>query len=194
MNPKKIGTLLFGILISATICFARPEPVGDSTAEKQPKPADTSSSHKLYVQFGLMYERNNHRTTNYRKGILVPVNTEVALVKKTKKTIVVALPGGNDLTIENIEPYSGETIDGIFARTFSTNKVDLSPFSDVEKKGITAGEVRVGMSKRAVVVAIGYPPKHKTPSLDSNQWRYWRNRFATFVVHFEDDKVSSIQE
>ena len=153
-----------------------------------------SGKEKLYLQFSLMYEKNVHRTTNYRKGILVPVNTEVTLVKKTSKTIVVRLPSGQDLTIDNIEKFSGENIDGIFTRTFSRDKVDLTPFSETERKGITAGEVKISMSKKAVLVALGYPPKHKTPSLESDQWRYWHNRFGTFVVRFEDDRVSKIQK
>ncbi len=152
------------------------------------------SGEKLYTQFSLMYERNCHRTTNYRKGVLLPVNSEVILIKKTGGKIVVALEGGQQLTIENVEKYSGENIDGIFARTFASQKVDLTPFSEMERRGIASGEVKTGMSKKAVIIALGYPPKHKTPSLQSNQWRYWRNRFGTFVVHFEEDRVAKIQE
>jgi hypothetical protein len=50
------------------------------------------------------------------------------------------------------------------------------------------------MRKSAVIVALGYPPKHKTPSLEANQWRYWSSRFGSFLVHFQDDKVSQIVE
>lgn len=50
------------------------------------------------------------------------------------------------------------------------------------------------MSKDAVIAALGYPPKHQTPTLKGNQWRYWRTLFKTFVVHFEDDKVDNIQQ
>lgn len=183
-RQDRTGTFLLISLCLAALC-ATP-----TTAKEKPK----TSQEKLYTQFSLMYEKNVHRTTNYRKGVLLPVNSEVLLLKKTGKSIVVALEGGQQLTIENIENYSGENIDGIFARTLSAQKVDLTPFSEMERNAIAAGEVKVGMSKKAVIVAIGYPPKHKTPSLQSNQWRYWRNRFGTFVVHFENDRVSEIQE
>ncbi len=158
-------------------------------SDKTGKPAE-----KLYTQFSLMYEKNVHRTTNYRKGVLLPVNSEVSLIKKKGKNIVVTLEGGQQLTVENVEQYSGENLDGIFSRTFSPQKVDLTPFSEMERKAIASGEVKPGMSKKAVIIAIGYPPKHKTPSLESNQWRYWRNRFGTFVVHFENDRVTQVQE
>jgi hypothetical protein len=148
----------------------------------------------LYTQFSLYYEKNCHITTNYRRGILVPVNTQVKLVKSTKKIIMVTLPDGQKLKIKNIPGFSGETIDGIFKRTFAVAPVNLSQFTETEKKAIMAGEVTNGMRKSAVIVAIGYPPKHKTPNLRANAWQYWQSRFDTFIVHFTNDKVTQIQD
>lgn len=185
LNQQNLARVFVVTCFCLAVFYANPTLASQKSKE---------SGEKLYTQFSLMYEKNVHRTTNYRKGVLLPVNSEVSLIKKTRKTIVVALDGGQQLTIENIEDYSGENIDGIFTRTFSPQKVDLSPFSEMERNAIAAGEVKAGMSKKAVIVAIGYPPKHKTPSLQSNQWRYWRNRFGTFVVHFENDQVVRIQD
>lgn len=154
---------------------------------------DLPKGQTLYTQFSLFYEVDTHITTNYRKGFLVPVNTKVKLVTVTKKTIVVTLPSDQNLTIQNVEGFSGENIKGIFARTFSKNPVDLSQFTPETQKAIKEGQVKPGMSKAAVIVALGYPPKHKTPTLELNQWRYWQNRFGTFVVHFENDQVVRIQ-
>ena len=36
------------------------------------------------------------------------------------------------------------------------------------------------------MMALGYPATHRTPSLDSNTWVYWTNRFTTFEVNFND--------
>jgi hypothetical protein len=149
---------------------------------------------KLYTQFSLFYEKNVHRTTNYRKGVFVPINTEVTFVKANKNEIDVTLPDGTDLEIVNVKNFSGENINGIFHRTFGKTTVDLSKFSAKEKESIESGTVEPGMGKDAVIAALGYPPKHQTPTLKSNQWRYWHNRFNTFIVHFEGDKVTNVQE
>jgi predicted nucleotidyltransferase component of viral defense system len=126
--------------------------------------------------------------------VFVPINTEVTFVKASKNEIDVIIPDDTDLKIVNVEKFSGENINGIFHRTFGKTAVDLSQFSTKEKTNIEAGDVEPGMSKDAVIAALGYPPKHRTPTLKSNQWRYWRNLSTTFVVHFEDDKVTGIQE
>jgi hypothetical protein len=125
---------------------------------------------KLYTQFSLFYEDKVHRTTNYRSGTFVPINTEVIFVKANKKEIDVTLPDGTGLKIENVEKYSGENINGIFFRTLGKTAVDLSRFTAKEKNSIEAGEVEPGMSKDAVIAALGYPPKHQTPTLKGSQW------------------------
>ncbi len=190
-NGKPFSTLslLTAALLMITILLA---PV--SGAAEKGNAAGTPKGQVLYTQFSLFYEGTRHYTTNYRKGILVPVNTEVKFVSASGIDLVVTLPSGTNLTLWNVRDFSGEDIDGIFSRTFSTRPLDLARFTDDEVKAIKAGQVVPGMSKPAVIAALGYPPKHKTPSLDLDQWRYWQNRFGTFVVHFENGQVKWVQD
>ncbi len=154
----------------------------------------TAKGQMFYTQFSLYYEGSCHRTTNYRKGVLVPINTAVKLIKVIDESIFVTLPNGQELEIINIKQYSGEGIEKIFSRTFAINPVDLSVFTEDERESILLGEVTLGMRKTAVIAALGYPPKHKTPNLESDQWQYWNNRFNTFIVSFENGKVTQIQD
>jgi hypothetical protein len=166
-----------------------------STYAAMPKGLDNiSPGQTFYTQFSLYYERNCHLTTNYRRGTLVPVNTAVKFVKADSKNIEVTLPDGQNLKVRNIEKFSGEKIDGIFNRTFAAQPLDLTSFAANEQKAIKAGKVAVGMRKAAVLAALGYPPKHKTPSLDLNQWRYWQSRFDTIIVYFDKDRVTRIMD
>ena len=68
----------------------------------------------------------------------------------------------------------------------------LEGLSEVDRRGIRAGTVLSGMSKRGVTLAIGYPPEHATPSLDSDVWTYWKNRFGKMTVSFANGKVVGI--
>ena len=49
------------------------------------------------------------------------------------------------------------------------------------------------MNREQVLMSLGYPPAHRTPSLDGPTWTYWANRFATFMVHFDGDRVARVQ-
>jgi hypothetical protein len=70
--------------------------------------------------------------------------------------------------------------------------VDLTSFTPLEKTNILQGQVVEGMSKAAVIRAMGYPPKHRTPNLSSDKWIFWSSRLATFQLRFRDDKVIAV--
>jgi hypothetical protein len=60
-------------------------------------------------------------------------------------------------------------------------------------KLIEQGIIDDGMTKTEVKTAIGVPPAHRTPTLESNEWHYWQNRWVEWVVYFANDKVTRIQ-
>src|SRR5262249_33791656 len=86
----------------------------------------------------------------------------------------------NDRRNENIFPnWRREPIPKHLDKVFGTKcDAKLDGMSEVDRQGIRAGSVLAGMTKRGVTLAIGYPPEHATPSLDSDIWTYWRNRFG----------------
>ena len=65
-------------------------------------------------------------------------------------------------------------------------EVDLEALSAVDREGIMKGKALEGMTKRGVRIALGYPATHETPSLDSNVWTYWTNRFRRMTVGFSE--------
>ena len=68
----------------------------------------------------------------------------------------------------------------------------IKKLSTLDQQGIKDGVVKVGMTKEGVKYAIGFPPEHKTPDLNNNEWLYWKNRFNTFKVEFKNNTVSNI--
>ncbi len=146
-----------------------------------------------YTQFSLFQENNNFRTTNYRKGTLIPVNTALTLLTiSADKAELKLMETGQALTLENVPKFTKDDMQTAFKKIVGLNKVNLQPFTPAEQDGILTGKVKKDMSKKAVLTAIGYPPQHVTPSLYANDWTYWSNIFNRFVVHFNNDKVVNI--
>ena len=50
------------------------------------------------------------------------------------------------------------------------------------REAVRAGKVAIGMSKQEVLVSLGYPPAHQTPSLDAPQWKYWHSALGSYLV------------
>ena len=146
-----------------------------------------------YTQFSLFQEKNRFRTTNYRKGILIPINTAFTVQDMSENEAHFRLAdSGQILEIENVQKHTGDNMQTAFNRMAGLTKVDLSRFSAAERDAILAGRATKGMSREAVIAAIGYPPITETPTLDSNDWTYWTHRFNRFIVHFDLGKVEKI--
>ncbi|QPK62196.1 hypothetical protein IVG45_15210 [Methylomonas sp. LL1] len=158
-----------------------------------PPAASLQPAQIYYTQFSLFQEKDSFRTTNYRKGQLIPINTAVTLQSmESDEAKLKLVDNGRPLTIENVAKFTKDDMQTAFNKIAGPNKVDLSRFSADERDAIQAGQVRQGMSKKAVLAAIGYPPQHETPSLEGNTWTYWSNLFNKFIVKFKNDKVESI--
>lgn len=148
-----------------------------------------------YTQASLPFENGKYLTTNYRRGVLLPINTQVILQEITDDEILLEILSSHaKLRIENVQKHTGDTTTQAFPKLLAKNKVDLSSFSELEREKINAGQVANGMRKKAVIAAIGYPPITETLTLESNQWTYWSSRFNRFIVYFENDRVTRIQD
>lgn len=170
-----------------------------SACQKPLKPEELPSSIQIgsdyYTQFVIRYEKGTHVTTNYRRGASIPVNTKVKLLEITNKSIKVRLePGKQELVVKNAIKHTNDDTVKAFEKLFGKNKVNLSGFSKLERENIKNGTVAKGMRKKAVLVAIGYPPQIETMSLDSDQWTYWSSKWNRFIVHFKNGKVDKIQD
>lgn len=152
-----------------------------------------------YTQVNIHYEAPHHiYSTNYLKGALLPVGTQVTITHMTKETIDFVTSENATFTITLIPEFSLITIDQLFQRTFSatdprSNNGIYQGFTSEEKDHIDDGIVALGMSKQAVIMSLGYPPEHRTPTLNSNSWLYWKSRFGKTRITFKNDKVVKIE-
>jgi hypothetical protein len=57
------------------------------------------------------------------------------------------------------------------------------PVRDAIAKGIVVN----GMTRDQVLVSVGYPPTHRTPTLDATMWQHWQSRAGRFEVYWGAD-------
>lgn len=158
-------------------------------------PASIVVGDSYFTQFSLQYEKNHFITTNYRRGILLPINSKVKLLGITNKTIEVEIDSPRiHLLIKNATKHTGDDTIQAFNKIFAKQKVNLRKFNKTERTQIASGKVIKGMRKKAVLAAIGHPPQIQTTSLNIDQWTYWSSRFNRFIVHFKNNRVTHIQE
>lgn len=151
----------------------------------------------FYTMANIWYEKPNRiYSTNYHKGAILEVGTKVTIKDVSGNEIRFVDEKGLEHTIIFVKKHHpGLTIHDYFNNYFSEKNPmaeggDFQRFTPSEKKNIKIGVVKEGMSKSAVLMAYGYPPGTKTPSLKSDFWVYQYDRFVTRSVKFKDGKVS----
>ena len=171
-----------------------------SSAPQQP--SENYSGARAYLQNNIHAQRGSRdikasyaNWTDPGNGhIIIPVNTPVSFGRFRRGFAINDLNTGDTIYFEYNHQRMGMSSGQYISLITSPQKVNLDDFSDLDRKGIQEGRAYMGMSKKAVRIALGYPATHRTPSLEDDTWIYWRNRFDTLAVEFGiDGKVNNIR-
>ncbi len=76
-------------------------------------------------------------------------------------------------------------------RYFGGTCATVAQMSATDQAGIQQGRPMPGMSREGVILAAGYPPEHRTPSLDAPSWTYWGDT-GEVQVQFQGNVVVNI--
>jgi len=158
-----------------------------------------SAADRLYTAYNIWFEQPTKvYSTNYEKGNLFPAGSEVKDVARSSRKLEFTDPKLNmKFSIE----FVGKHHPGVTAEQWIDRFLTTRDFAALTKgltaaeiKAIKAGQVQVGMSKKAVLVSVGYPPEIATASMDLDAWKYWRHRFGSYMVRFSGGKVVSSEQ
>ena len=124
-----------------------------------------------YTKVNIWYEDPQEiLSTNYHKGTIIPVGLKVKIVDYKGDEISFTKDdlAGVKFTIVDVHKYSLVPMEELFSHYFSKDDPkasggEFSKLSGKDKENIENGSLAEGMSKEAVIIAYGYPPKHKTP-------------------------------
>jgi len=193
---KKVVTVIAVLSVIFAIGCA---PTAKNAQTAQPaasQPKDVQEK-QLYTSYNIWRMRpHNMKCINYKYGHdILPAGTKV-------RNVDITWDSG---TSRNMITFKSEADNRVYRIYFTKNWHPGKSIEDYKNLMITAkslekltegmgereiraikdGIVVDGMSKHAVLVAYGYPPEHRTGSLFSNRWIYWRNKFVTFAICFD---------
>ncbi len=152
----------------------------------QPSAISPQIGDSYYTRYNLWYERKKHSTTNYSRGVLLPINSKVTLLAVGDKKMSLQLESGETINLVLAKKTSLRPLSEIAVELLASTQIPVAKLGDELANSIRAGTMRLGMTKEQVLMARGYPPRHKTPSLDSDSWIYWSSRFVHRTLLFQD--------
>ncbi len=172
--------------------------VADTVSSQE---ASVGDSGKLYLAYNIWYEKAEKiACVNYKAGAMIPAGTELAAApalkgpKRKASVRFVTADGKTEYVIYFKQKFHpGVTIGEYRDRLFTTKTfAELTDgLTEEETEAIRKGKLIVGMSRRAVLASRGYPPEHKTSSLEQDTWLYWENRFRTKAIYFDENGRTS---
>ncbi len=188
---KIIGIVSSGLFLFSIILFcAKDHVVADSSLgvvylknniHYQHGPRDSKASYANWTDPGAGHK-------------ILPVNTPVTIGKWRRGFLITNTKNNAKICFEFHERNMTMSKEAYLERITSPTKISLNGLSKKDKKGIADGKAYTGMTKNGVRIALGYPASHRTPSLESNPWIYWTNRWRSIAVEFnEQGKVVSVR-
>jgi hypothetical protein len=133
----------------------------------------------------------NQKCINYKTGLILPAGTEIRAAITLGNSIAFIAKDMEDLvSIKFTKNWHPRKTPKDYLEMMITGKPlpELTAgMSEIEMQGIKNGLIYEGMSKKAVLIAYGYPPEHKTPSLDQDNWMYWKNKFKRHRICFDEN-------
>jgi hypothetical protein len=167
--------------------------------DKSVKKDEFAPETKLYTAYNIWKVRKLflRRCINYKHGYnIIPAGSEVRKAKIGRD-----IDGREAIRFINVNDnreyyiyfvsdwHPGKTIEDYLGYMFTTKTFEelTAGMTESEIEAINKGIVLNGMSKKAVLICYGYPPEHRTRSLESNIWVYWKNKFTSFEVCFDKD-------
>lgn len=151
-----------------------------------------------YLCCNMHYEKLEASDLNAQVGTLIPFGTKVQIVRVRKDMVEFQPEGHPNISLvyrygRKYQPFD-TYVQQIFLDQDPRAQLRRSRTSSKRVKAIEEGTVEVGMTRDQVLMAIGYPPAHRTPALSSREWHYWTTRWGgEYTVFFDDhDRVTRV--
>jgi hypothetical protein len=146
----------------------------------------------LYTCCNIHYEGDQINDANYFVGATVPFGSPVQ-VQSIGRNSITFLAGGTKLTLEHLYGKDQESFEQYADKVLVSEdpKLRVASVPRMVQDAIRDGRVERGMTREQVILSLGYPPSHRTPSLSASEWTYWHNRWLTYKVAFDDAGVVS---
>lgn len=161
-----------------------------------PEVLQMAQKDKLYTKYNIWYtDPENISCLNPQTGRILPIGTEVEVVKCTEDALVLkdaktgaeyAIDFDGKLRMSSMREFVGQTL------TTTPPSELLKEEPEPIRDHIIHGEVIPGMNRRQVLLTYGTPAATRTPSLKNSTWIYWAAHENTIRVNFRGDKVSVI--
>jgi len=168
-----------------------PLPVADTgitalQVEGTVNPKDKEPKFAAYTCCNLHYSGDWVSDLNYSSDTRIPAGSPIKILDYGRWRLITEVDG-KKIRIGLDYGRRQETL-AQFARKLTVDKdlrFRMANFPGIVQEAIRAAQVMPGMTKEQVVMAVGFPARNETPSVDSADWKLWHTSRISYIVHFD---------
>lgn len=138
-----------------------------------------------YTCCNFHYDRDWISDANWRSLPMIPAGARIKVLDYGSNRASVEIDG-KPMRIGQDYGRREETLQLFIQKLVVRNdpKAKIAKFPEKARQAIRDGRVVPGMTREQVIMSVGYPPTHRTPSLESSVWNHWGSRTGRYEVHF----------
>ena len=175
-----LSFVLAGFVLSASSCGGGTEYVIQGNAQ-------------LVLLTNLRVDARGNATSlqAWRGTSVLPICTPVTVTLVRDREIRFQVTGTNRTNRYVLHRSTALPIEDHVNRYFGGACANVAAMSPADQSGIQQGRPMPGMTREGVILAVGYPPEHRTPSLDAPVWTYW-GEAGEVQVQFDGNVVVNV--
>ena len=141
-----------------------------------------------YTCCNLHYDGEKISDVNWTHAAMIPAGAPIRVVSYGYKSANVEIDG-RPFVINHEYGYKEESVEQFMRKIVvpESPRARIAKWPEPVRSAIEKGTVVNGMTREQVIVSVGYPPTHKTPSLDAPVWNHWQSRAGRFEVFWGAD-------
>ena len=138
-----------------------------------------------YTCCNFHYDKDWISDANWRTLPMIPAGAKIKVLEYGWNRASVEIDG-KPMRIGHDYGRKEQPLEAYIARLVVKDdpQARIAKYPPKVKQAIKDGVVIPGMTREQVIIAVGYPPTHRTASLDSNVWNLWASRAGRYEVHF----------
>ncbi len=139
-----------------------------------------------YTCCNFHYDKDWISDANWRRAAMIPAGAKIKVLDYGSNRASVEIDG-KPMRIGQDYGRKEESIQQFMQKVVVKNnpQAKVAKYPENIREAIKTGNVVPGMTREQVIISVGYPPTHKTPSLDSPVWNHWASRAGRYEVHWK---------
>jgi len=146
----------------------------------------------FYLCCNMYYPSPRFHDANYQmKGTFIPLGTQIRVTRMTDVEVSFVEVATNR-QFSWVKRYSRAPLASLLSVWFVKEdpKPAVEQFDENVKSLIYAGKAVPGMTKQQVILALGFPPEHKTKDTSLDVWTYWKQN--PYTIQFASGVVTGV--